>query len=232
MKNVLVTGANRGLGLEITRQLLVRGERVFSGCRQPSQAAALQELGATYPGQLTVLKLDVTVDESVQAARTAVLQETGRLDWLVNNAGVLVRGETLYNFDPAVMTRTLDVNMTGPMRVTAQFVDLLRKGSDPKLLNISSQLGSLDRARAGGLYSYNASKAALNMVTRMLAHDLRPDGITTVSIHPGWVRTDMGGSHAAISAHDSAAGIIRLADKLTLVDTNKFYTYEGLAHPW
>ena len=118
------------------------------------------------------------------------------------------------------------------MRVTAQFVDLLRRGSTPKLLNISSQLGSLRRARADGLYSYNASKAALNMITRMLALDLERDGITVVTIHPGWVQTDMGGSQATVTVPDSAAGIIRLAENLTMADTNKFFAHTGEEMPW
>lgn len=232
MKTVLVTGANRGLGFEITRQLLARGDRVFAGCRQPDQAETLQELAAAHKDQLTVLHLDVTNDETVAGARTAVSHQTDHLDWLVNNAGILVRGENLDKFDSAVMKRTLDVNVTGPVRVTVAFVDLLRMGTEPKLINISSQLGSLERAKAGGLYSYNASKAALNMVTRMMAHDLRPNKITVVAVHPGWVQTDMGGSHAAVTAHDSAAGIIGIADKITLADTNKFYIYNGEEHPW
>ena len=232
MNHVLITGAGRGIGFELTRQLLARGERVFAGCRQPHQAKPLQELEITYGRQLTIVRLDVTDDATLLSARTAVAEETDHLDWLINNAGILVRGETLANFDPEVMKRTFDVNATGPLRVAARFVELLRQGTEPKLLNISSQLGSLHRAKAGGLYSYNASKAALNMLTRMLAHDLQPDGITVVPVHPGWVQTDMGGSHAAVTPADSAAGILRLADKLTPEDSNKFYTYSGEEHPW
>ena len=232
MKQVLITGANRGIGFELTHQLLTRGERVFAGCRQPDEAKALRELAISFPDQLTVLRLDVRNDHTVQAAKRVVTGETDHLDWLINNAGILIRGETLANFDPEIMGRTLDVNITGPLRITAQFIDLLRQGSTPKLLNISSQLGSLARARPNGLYSYNASKAALNMITRMLALDLERDGITVVSIHPGWVQTDMGGSHAAVAVPDSAAGIIRLAENLTLADTNKFFAYSGEELPW
>ena len=233
MKQVLITGANRGVGLELTRQLLARGDRVIATCRQPDQAQTLQQWAAQFGDQLLIVALDVTDDTSVQAAGTAVENAVDRLDMLINNAGILIKSEILSTFDAAIMQRSLDVNVVGVMRVTTQFLDLLRRGNEPKLINISSQLGSLQKMRPGwGRYSYNSSKAALNMVTRMLAFDLEADGIAVRAIHPGWVQTDMGGAHAAVTAQDSAAGILRLADELTLATTGKFYVYSGEAHPW
>lgn len=233
MKQILITGANRGIGLELTRQLLVRGERVIATCRQPDQAQTLQDLANQFGDQLLILPLDVGDDGSVQAAKTAVNNRVESLDMLVNNAGILVGGETLANFDAANMQRTFEVNVFGVMRVVTQFVDLLRFGHDPKVVNISSQLGSLHRVRPQqGRYSYNSSKAALNMVSRMLSFDLQEDGIALVVLHPGWVQTDMGGTHAAVTAQDSAAGILQVADNLTLANTGKFYTYAGEEHPW
>jgi NAD(P)-dependent dehydrogenase (short-subunit alcohol dehydrogenase family) len=152
---------------------------------------------------------------------------------IINNAGILINTEILSTFEAAVMQRTLDVNVVGVMRVTTQFLDLLRRGREAKLINISSQLGSLQKMRPGwGRYSYNSSKAALNMVTRMLSFDLQEEGIAVRAVHPGWVQTDMGGAHAAVTAQDSAAGILRLADNLTLAKTGTFHVYSGEEHPW
>ena len=233
MKQVLITGANRGVGLELARQLLARGDRVIATCRQPDEAQTLQQLAVEFGDRLLVETLDVTDDISVQKARTAVENTFDRLDLLINNAGILIKTEILSTFDAAIMQRTFDVNATGVMRVTTQFLDLLRLGREPKLINISSQLGSLQKMRPGwGRYSYNSSKAALNMVTRMLAFDLQADGIAVRAIHPGWVQTDMGGAHAAVTAHNSAAGILQLADHLTMANTGTFHVYSGEEHPW
>ncbi len=233
MKQVLITGANRGVGLELTRQLLARGERVIATCREPQQAHLLQQWAEEFGARLLVVALDVTDGASVQAARRTVEDTVDQLDMLINNAGILIKSETLSTFDAAIMQRTLDVNVVGVMRVTTQFLDLLRRGQEPKLINISSQLGSLQKMRPGwGRYSYNSSKAALNMVTRMLAFDLEEEGIAVKVIHPGWVQTDMGGAQAAVTAQESAAGILRLAEDLTLATTGKFQVYSGEEHPW
>ena len=234
MKQILITGANRGIGLEMTRQFVQRGDFVFAGCRQPEQADDLQALSREFPQQLSIVALDVVDDDSVAVAKTAVSSQTNHLDILVNNAGINISGDRLDSNQPAILERTLQVNTIGPMRVITQFVDLLRRGTDAKLINISSQLGSLAamEQRRWGSYSYNSSKAALNMLTRHLAHDLRSDGITVITMHPGWVQTDMGGKNAAVSVPDSARGIVRVIDNLTLADTNKFYIYTGEEHRW
>jgi NAD(P)-dependent dehydrogenase (short-subunit alcohol dehydrogenase family) len=233
MKRVLITGANRGLGLELARQSLERGDRVIATCRRPAEAQELQQWRMRYGDQLLVVALDVTEDASVRAARAEAGRHLDRLDVLINNAAILVRDETLANFDSAIMQRTFDTNVTGAMRVSKHFLDLLRRGSDPKLINITSQLGSLQKMRANwGQYSYNSSKAALNMVTRMLAFDLEPEGIAVQAIHPGWVQSDMGGAHAAVPAQDSAAGVLRLIDDLSLSNSGMFYVYTGEVHPW
>ena len=233
VKQILITGANRGIGLELTRQLLARGQRVLATCRQPDQAAALQNLTNQFGDRLLILPLNVSDDVSVREAKTAVNNTVDHLDMLINNAGILVKGETLSNFDAANMQRSLNVNAVGVMRVVTQFIDLLRLGHDPKVINISSQLGSLQKMRPQwGRYSYNSSKAALNMVSRMLSFDLQEDGIALAVLHPGWVQTDMGGAHAAVTPHASAAGILQIADNLTLANTGKFYTFAGEEHPW
>jgi NAD(P)-dependent dehydrogenase (short-subunit alcohol dehydrogenase family) len=233
MKTVLVTGANRGVGLETARQLLQRGDRVIATCRQPSKAEALQALDEQFSEQLTILPLDVTNPASIHAACNAVQRIATCLDILINNAGILDGNETLESFDPEVMQRTFDVNATGAMRVTTQFLPFLEKGEQAKLVNISSQLGSLQKVKGNwGRYSYNSSKAALNMLTRMLAYDLEDKGIAVICIHPGWVQTDMGGDSADLTPVESASGILEVIDKVTLKENGRFYTYTGDEHPW
>lgn len=233
MENILLTGANRGIGLELTRQALQAGSRVWAACRQPEKADELRALQAAYQAQLFVLPLDVTDEATIQTAFTAVSRQTSSLDLLINNAGILYRGETLANFDPERMRHTFDVNVLGVMRVTSRFVPLLRQGNRPRLINISSQLGSLQAMDTDwGMLSYNSSKAALNMITRKLAHELARDGITVIALHPGWVQTDMGGPHAAVTVPDSARGILTVAGRLDQSDSGKFFTYTGVEHPW
>jgi NAD(P)-dependent dehydrogenase (short-subunit alcohol dehydrogenase family) len=233
MKNILITGANRGVGLEMTQQFLNRGERLIATCRQPVKADALQAMYEQFPDQLTILPLDVTNSPSIQAAFNASQRIVTHLDILINNAGILNRNETLAAFDPEVMRDTFDVNATGSMRVVTQFLPLIRKGEAAKIINITSQLGSLQAMKHNwGRYSYNSSKAALNMLTRMLAFDLENEGISVICVHPGWVQTDMGGARADISPSESASGILRVIDALTLAQTGRFYTYAGDEHPW
>lgn len=233
MKNILITGANRGIGLEMTRHLLAQGERVIATCRRPAKAEALQALDEQFPEQLTILPLDVTNPTSIQAASNAVQRIVTCLDVLINNAGFLDGQETLDTFDAEVMQRTFDINATGVMRVTTQFLPLLRYGKQAKLINISSQLGSLQAMKPKwGRYSYNSSKAALNMITRMLAFELKSEGISVICVHPGWVQTDMGGAKADISPAESAAGILQVVAELTLAQTGNFYTYSGEQHLW
>lgn len=233
MNQVLITGANRGLGLELVRQSLQRGDRVIATCRRPAEAEELQQWRRQHGDQLLIVALDVTNDTSVRAAREEVAGQVDRLEVLINNAAINIRNESVANFDSDVMQRTFDTNVTGTIRVSKYFLDLLRRGSKPKLINISSQLGSLQKMRPNwGNYSYNSSKAALNMVTRMLSFDLERMGIAVQAIHPGWVQTDMGGAHAAVTVYDSAAGILILIDHLSLANTGMFYVYNGEKHPW
>ncbi len=233
MKNILITGANRGIGLALSQQLLAQGNRVIATCRQPQKADMLHALNDEFPDQLTLLPLDVTNTQSNQAAYNAVQRIVTGLDLLINNAGMLDSGETLTTFDPVVMQQTFDINATGAMRIALQFLPLLRQGNQPKLINVTSQLGSLQKMKPGwGRYSYNSSKAALNMITRMLSFDLVADGITVICIHPGWVQTDMGGPSASLTPEESAAGILRVAKALTLAETGQFFTYSGEIHPW
>jgi NAD(P)-dependent dehydrogenase (short-subunit alcohol dehydrogenase family) len=228
----LITGANRGLGLAFARESLARGHRVFATCRHPDEADELQAMTAEHPDLLTILHLDVTGEETIEAAARAVRSQEGALDLLINNAGTNPSGERLGNLDAETMLHTYRVNSVGPMLVTQAHLDLLRAGDDPKILNISSTSGSLARKSSGGGYSYSSSKAALNMLTRALAFDLQSDDVIVVAIHPGWVRTDMGGEAAPVAPTESVRGVLDVADDLCQEDTGLFFTYEGRQAPW
>ncbi len=233
MTTYAITGANRGIGLAMTQLLADRAENVLAICRDPDSAETLTKL-AEQVACVTVLSADVTDEASLAAAVSRASEHVSAVDVLINNAGMLVRNESIDQFDSQVMRDTFEVNVIGVMNTISHFLPLLRNGDNPRIVNISSQLGSLlaQGNRRSGIYSYNASKAALNMVTRMLAHDLVGDGIAVVSMHPGWVQTDMGGPSAAISATVSAEGILNQTDQLTLANSNQFFVYDGSHHPW
>lgn len=232
MKRVLITGSNRGLGLAFTRQTMDRGHRVFATCRRPDEAQNLLRVREQNPDQLTVLRLDVTDRKSIEAAAEAVAHHEEALDLLINNAGVNPKGEHLGNLDAETMLHTYHVNAVGPMLVAQAHLDLLRAGNDTRILNISSTSGSLTQKSSGGGYSYSSSKSALNMLTRALAFDLKADGIIAAAFHPGWVKTDMGGSAAHLSPDESVKGVLDVAARLSLSDTGSFYYHDGPEAPW
>lgn len=226
--DVLVTGASRGLGLEFTRQLLSRGARVFAACRRPDQAVELTKLA----GQLTVVQLDVTNVSTIESAYETIKRQTGSLDWLINNAGVSAGSDLLGNLKQNTMLDIFNVNAVGPMLIVQRFLDLLKAGQQPKIVNLTSGLGSISCRDQGGMYSYAASKAALNMLTHTLSHDVRPDGITAIVIDPGWVKTDMGGPDAWITPEESIQGMLKVIDSLTLEQSGQFFHYSGSPIPW
>ena len=230
MQRTVITGANRGLGLEMTRQCLAAGDQVFATCRDVAAAKELRELKGQ--GDLTILEMDLKEPAQVISALAEVPRRIGGLDLLLNNAGVMPEGENPTNLDPDTMLDTFRVNCVGPMLVARELLPLLKQGAEPKILDISSQLGSLDHKQSGGLYSYCATKAALNMLSRALAHDLRRFGITVLAIHPGWVQTDMGGRRAPLAVEDAVRGILRVAATAGLEDSGRFLTWEGEEHPW
>lgn len=227
----LITGANRGIGLEFVRQLVANGDTVFATARDPESATELNELAQM--GQVFPIELDVTDVGSVARARQAVGAQTDAIDVLINNAGAFfARQERLATFDPNVLRKTFETNTIGAMNVTKAFADLLNNGDNPRLVNISSNLGSLatmGRHRSGD-YSYNASKAALNMLTRLLSYDL--PNVTVICFHPGWVQTDMGGSRAAVTPAESVGGMLGVIGRLTPSDTNSFFGWTGERWEW
>ncbi len=233
-QRVFITGASRGLGLELTRQYLARGAQVFAACRCPEKADNLRALTTTTPGQLTILTLDVTDENTIDAAMRSVRAQTDGLDVLINNAALGPTGpaETLTTVDMAALTEMFQVNAFGPLLVARRLADLMQAGQQPRLINISSDAGSLVGKQGGGWYGYSGSKAALNLFTRALAADWRAVGIIVIAMHPGWIRTDMGGSQAPLLPADAGRQILAVVDGLTLADTSKFYTYEGREYAW
>ena len=229
MANYLVTGANRGLGLEFARQLVARGDTVIACCREPAKASELRAIGGD---RLLIHALDVS-DPAAIAALPAHLGGAA-VDVLINNAGVAQADEAFGDLDAETMARVLFVNSIAPMLVTQALTPLLEKSAGKaKVVYITSGLGSIARAE-GLLYglSYGMSKAALNMGGKKLAAELTGRGIASVLLHPGWVQTDMGTSAAPLQPVDSIRGMLQVIDKLSLADGLRFVTLEGESLPW
>jgi len=223
MGTYLVTGIGRGIGCELARILLHRGDRVIGTLRDPNQM--LPEWSEFIAGgQLMLLALDVRDDASIRAAAASL---DGSIDVLVNTAGVIgSQRQSTLDMDFNGFLEILNVNTLGPLRMVQAFLPHLRRSKAAKIVTISSRMGSLSYAKSDRI-AYRASKAAVNKVMQGLATDLREDGIVAISVHPGWVQTDMGGSGADISVGESAAGLVRLIDRLRLDDTGEFFDWQG-----
>jgi len=236
MRFCLVTGANRGLGLEFTRQLLARGDRVVATCRHPGKAAALNALAGEYPGRLHVLPLDVSDPKSIAGlVRELPLLDAGegegaRLELLVNCAGVLHSGERFGSVAAATLEDSFRTNAMGPLLLTQALAPVLADGA--RVANLSSVLGSIASVARFGTPSYNLSKAAQNMATALLAQALQPRGIVVLALHPGWARTDMGGDNATVPVPDAVAGLLRVIDRATARDSGSFHDWRGETLPW
>ncbi len=221
---VLITGANRGLGLEFARQYSEAGWQVIGTARKPDAATDLRELG------VTVLQLDVTDSESV--AELASNLDGQPIDMLINNAGILPQQDNLPAVDVDTVAWILDVNTLGPLRVTQALLPNLADGQRKTIINISSGLGSIARNQSGRFYGYRESKAALNMLSRTLAAELGSKGFIVVAMDPGWVQTDMGGPSATLTPEQSINGMRSVIDSLTEEDTGTYRRYNGAVVPW
>ena len=232
-RHALVTGANRGLGLELVRQLLAAGSHVVAACRHPGKATALNTLAGEYPGRLHVLPLDVAEPKThAELARELplVLGDEGRLDLLVNNAGVLHSGERFGHLTATNLDDSFRTNAAGPLLLTQALAPLLADGA--KVVNLSSRLGSVGLTTRFGTPSYNISKAALNMATALMARALADRGIAVIALSPGWVRTDMGGADAELEPAQAMAGLLRMAQSPGPDDSGRFVDWQGDAVPW
>ena len=231
MPTTLITGANRGLGLEFARQYAADGWQVCAACRDPKSASELHRLADARGHSLQILALDVTKPASVNAA--AAKLDGLAIDLLLNNAGVGgTRGETIGNIDYKAWAKVLDVNTMGPLRVSEAFVDHVARSGRKLIVTLTSGMGSIVDNTSGGSFAYRSSKAAVNMVMRSLAIDLAPRGITCVVVNPGWVQTDMGGSHATLTPAESVSRLRRLIDNLGPAQSGKFFNHDGREYAW
>lgn len=222
MATWVVTGANRGIGLEITRQLAARGEEVFAACRAPSKE--LEAVG----GKVTVVRgVDVTSPEASESIRSALGPK--KIDVLLHNAGILLPGG-LDAADADMMRKQYEVNAIGPILLTKALLDKLDKGS--KVAVVSSRAGSIGDNGSGGLYGYRMSKAALNMGATSLARDLAPRGIMVGVLHPGFIRTEMTGGMGNDDPPVAAKGLLARIDELTPERTGRFFHANGEELPW
>lgn len=231
MPTILITGANRGLGLEFARQYLTEGCAVIAACRNPDKAQALQQLARDCKGELTVIELDVA--ESARVKQAAARLPPTVIDILVNCAGVIgTHGQSIGSLDYDDWRQVLEVNVMGPARVSEAFLERVAQSDRRLIITITSGMGSLADNTSGGSIPYRTSKAAVNMLMRTAAIDLKSRRITCVVVNPGWVKTDMGGPNAKLSPEESVGAMRRLIAKLGPKDSGRFYNFDGREYPW
>lgn len=220
MKTVFITGANRGIGLELAKQLQQKNYHVIAACRHSS--TELEALGCQIETNCDVGDL-----QSVQQVAKKLSDQ--KIDLIINNAGILEK-VSLDNIDYDAMRRQYEINTLGPLRVTECFLPNLRKNA--KLAIITSRMGSIEDNNSGGQYGYRASKAAVNMIGSSLAHDLKSKGISVALLHPGYVRTGMTNNNGLIDTDVSATGLIERIEQLNIENTGGFWHTDGTELPW
>jgi NAD(P)-dependent dehydrogenase (short-subunit alcohol dehydrogenase family) len=226
MTTILITGVGRGLGHELARQSLARGWHVIGSVRQAEDAQRLADLAGK---NFRSLVFDVRDGEAIGAVAAAVKDS---IDILVNCSGVIGPAQqSVLDMDFDGFADALAINTVGPLRVTHAFLPHLRRSEHGRIVTLSSWMGSLSHSKSDRI-AYRASKAAVNKVMQGLATDLEPEGIAVAAVHPGWVRTDMGGQHADVSPEDSAAGLMELCENLTIETTGRFWNFDGTHLSW
>ncbi|GAA0710980.1 SDR family oxidoreductase [Dokdonella soli] len=230
MTHVLVTGANRGLGLEFTRQLLARGERVIATCRQPGRALELTRLAGAHPGHLAVLPLVLPEARSIAELAREVEALGLRIGLLINNAGLSVSGERFGSIELDGLRTAFSANAAGPFLLSQALASSLVAGA--KVVNLSSGLGSIAGTDEFYTPSYAISKAALNMASKLLSIALVEHAAIVVAMSPGWVRTEMGGANAPQAPQDSVASMLGVIDRLIAADNGRFLDQHGADIAW
>lgn len=226
MATWVVTGANRGIGLEFAKQLLAEGHSVIAGVRSPASMKFSHEKMSTF-------QLDVSSTSSVHEFAENVKSMSQSIDILVNNAGRMDgRWQSLEDVDPEVSLEVLNVNTIGPLRVSQVLWPLLQASNQGKIANISSLMGSIDDCMSGRSYAYRTSKTGLNMITKILAVEGKDHNITVTAYHPGWAKTDMGGERAPVPVSVSVKGLIELIHKQDIAQSGRFFEYTGDELPW
>ena len=237
----MITGANRGIGFELLKRYLGRGDRVVATYREAARSGELLDMAKHMPDQLMAIRLEVRYQASIDAAYREALKFLDGLDLLINNAGMGDNSEDLGNPEAHKALGLLKsdaildmfaVNSVAPIMVTQTFLPLLERGKDAKVVHMSSQMGSIGLRGDSGYYSYSASKTALNMLGRILSNDLVKMGVVTAMLHPGWVKTSMGGPEAPVPVDESVDGLVRVIDGLSMADNGRFLSYTGEELPW
>lgn len=231
MPNTLITGANRGLGLEFARQYLADGWQVYAACRNPASAFELRRLAEDSGGRLRMLVMDVTDPASIQAAAKKL--EDQAIDLLLNNAAIMgPRNQTIGNINYKAWAEVFAINTMGPVRVSEAFVEHVARSGLKLIVTLTSGMGSIADNTSGGSIVYRSTKAAVNMVVRSLAIDLAPRGIVCAVVNPGWVRTDMGGPNARLEPSESIGALRRVIATLGPEQSGKFFNHTGREYPW
>jgi NAD(P)-dependent dehydrogenase (short-subunit alcohol dehydrogenase family) len=231
MTSILITGANRGLGLEFVRQCNAAGWRVFACCRNPVQADALKAIAADSEERVSLHRLEVGDLAQIESLARDLRDEP--IDVLLNNAGIYGPQNARFGqTDYRAWAEVLAVNVMAPMKMAECIIDNVVRSKRKLIIGLSSLMGSIGETDQGEHYLYRSSKAALNMVIKTLSIDLHKRGITAVVLHPGWVQTDMGGPNAPLKAPESIRGMLKVINGLTIKDTGKFFSYDGSEVPW
>jgi NAD(P)-dependent dehydrogenase (short-subunit alcohol dehydrogenase family) len=229
MAVVLVTGANRGIGLALTQAYSSRRDKVFATVRRSSDRSQLDAMAEAARGWIDVIEMDVGDPSDI--ARTRRRLESEPIDVLINNAGIAgPENQSALDMDFDGLMETLAINTIAPLRVANAFLPNV-KAAKGKIITLSSQMGSMQSASSDSL-AYRVSKAAVNKLMRGLATELKPMGIPVLTVHPGWVKTEMGGDGAQLTPEQSAAGLLKLIDGLTLSSTGKFLAWNGKELAW
>jgi len=229
-ETILITGSNRGIGLELAHQYAARGWQVLACCRRPDQATALNRLGEQFPN-ITLHTLDVTQQDQVQKLATQL--HDCRIDILFNNAGVYGPDDAVFgNTDEAQWLECLRVNVIAPMKMMEAFVTQVAASQHKLIAAMSSKMGSMADNGSGGSYIYRSSKAALNAVMKSAAIDLEPKGVKVAILHPGWVQTDMGGPNAEITVAESVGRMRGILDTMRPENSGSFFDIDGSIIPW
>jgi NAD(P)-dependent dehydrogenase (short-subunit alcohol dehydrogenase family) len=231
MKSVLITGANRGIGLEHVRRYAERGAKVWATARTASEADDLSALVRQRPGQVELLAYDAEDEDPAGAVKRAVGDQP--IDLLFANAGAMGgRGQSFGNVDTEGVLDLIRINALAPLELAQALADNVARSERKLIAFQTSLMGSIGDNGSGGAYAYRLSKVALNMVGKNVANDLRGRGVTAVLLHPGWVRTRMGGAGGRISVEECVENQQRLLDRLTTADSGRFFNYDGRELPW
>ncbi len=231
MSTLLITGASRGIGLELCEQYLAEGWLVYATCRSPKKSKELNKLAKDSKGDLHIHTLDVRNEQQMDELKTALKGVS--IDVLLNNAGVHAQAASQFGkSDDKAWEEAVHVNLLAPMKMMEHFVDNVAASELRFIGNMSSKMGSMEDNTSGGAYAYRATKAALNAVTVSAAHDLKYRDIRVAILHPGWVRTDMGGPSGELSVEESAKMLRKIIADVRVNDSGKFFDIDGSIIPW